>query len=171
MRQAVVVFGLFIGLSLMSGCGGDPVEKAVQNIISQMDAAQAKMGAVADALQAAIKKAKDQNRPVEKKDLTSGAVDVGKALDELHEVGTALVAQNDNAQQLKGKVTPEQAKALQAQYQQSIKAKVNDLDTTWKRLKDLMQQFKANADSDATAFLDDRWRAAMADFEALTRQK
>jgi len=170
MRQAVCVLGLFVGLGLIGGCGfTDPLGGTIQNVISQMDQAQAKMNGVSEQLDAVFKVADKEGRQIKKKDLTADPVKT--AFKELHDAGTGLVAKKDKAEQMKGKVDAERAEALRKEHGGNIAAKTEDLNKAWNRLKTILQDVRAHADDDAITYLDDEMRTALADFEALTRQK
>jgi len=153
----------------LNGCATDRAAESIQNILSQEDQAQVKLNGVSDVLDTIRKKADDKGKPITKKDLTQE--DVKTAFKELHEAGKILNKKKDEAERLKGTVTPERASALWEENKGNILAKKEELDKAWRRLKEVTQKVRANAEDEAITYLDEELRTALAEFEALTRQK
>lgn len=166
MKRTVVLSAFFILVASLTGCSTNPVDETMSKILTQVQEANNKLGAIRAELDKAAKKAEGKKITLE--DLK----ETFKKGEELRKVGQELMALKTAADLEKSKVDAEKRQAVQEKYGQRLADSIKRLSRQQEQLQESLSRVRAQVDNKKTAEkLDEAMLFSIQEFEALTRQR
>ncbi len=129
MKKLLVRWSTLLLLLVLSGCGTDNREIAVNKAINVMEQATTKIANTRAEVEKAIKKAKEAGGDLSTKEARKDLEEAGKSADELEKLAKGLQAVSNEIDGLKDSVSKEEQEDLRKRYQ-------GRLETAIKRLQD-----------------------------------